>query len=53
MKEALMTVERWKDPAVKAEFYSRFTDIFKPRDTAQQDDTVDTHTLEQENQRDH
>jgi hypothetical protein len=29
MKEKLMTIERWADPSVKAEFYSRFTDILK------------------------
>jgi hypothetical protein len=48
--EELMTVERWSDATVRANFYSGFVDCFIPVGTTQRDDIADTRKPEQENQ---
>lgn len=50
MKEKFMTIERWRDPAVRAEVYKYFTDGFRFLDTTQSNGTADTHKVVQDNQ---
>ncbi len=48
--EELMTVERWSDPIVRANFYRGFVDCFTLVDITPQDDIADIRKLEPENQ---
>jgi hypothetical protein len=50
MEEQLMTVERWNDLTVRANFCSRFVDLFTLVDRTQRDDIADIRKPEQENQ---